>query len=154
MAGVERVVLALQEISLPGDLPGECDLGLLLKAFFSTPSVQDMMVRMNQSQLYDQMENRYGTHIGHYADKTMKHKVRVGLPTPYYSYYETGRTHESLAVFADEESVGIFPDDTAPEYAMMLDGSAWGLNNENFDELRPEMRDAVVDGLRTYLRNG
>ena len=35
MAGVDRLVLALQAVSFPGDLPGECDLGQILKDFFS-----------------------------------------------------------------------------------------------------------------------
>lgn len=150
------MVLALQEISLPGDFPGECDLGIGLREFFSRPSVQEMMVRMNQSQLYDMQESRYGTILGTYADKTMKHKLRVGLPTPHYTYYETGTTHESLRVYADEETVGIFPDhESAPEYAVFaLDPNAWGLNDENFGELAPEMSEAVVEQIRDFLTNG
>jgi hypothetical protein len=156
MAGVTRLVLALQEISLPGDLPGECDLGLALKEFFERTDIQSLMVKMNQSQLYDMQESRYGTILGTYADKTMKHKIRVGLPTPNYTYYETGKTHESLTVYADEESVGIFPDhESAPEYAhFALNGDAWGLNNENFDELMPEIKEAVTNQIRDFLRNG
>ena len=112
MAGVDRLVLALQEVSFPGDLPGECDLGQILKEFFSRPEVKTVMINMNQSQLF-------------------------------------------LEVYADDESVGIFPDESAPDYAnYALDGSAWGLNNENFAELVPEMRDAVVDGIRNFLTNG
>lgn len=156
MAGVTRLLLALQEISLPGDLPGECDLGLALKQFFERTDIQSLMVKMNQSQLYDMQENRYGSILGTYAEKTMKHKIRVGLPTPNYTYYETGATHESLTVYADEESVGIFPDhESAPEYAhFALDGSAWGLNNEHFDELLPEIKEAVTNQIRDFLRNG
>lgn len=156
MAGVTRLLLALQEISLPGDLPGECDLGLALKQFFERTDIQTLMVQMNQSQLYDRQENRYGSILGTYAEKTMKHKIRVGLPTPNYTYYETGATHESLTVYADEESVGIFPDhESAPEYAhFALDGSAWGLNNENFDELMPDIKEAVTNQIRAFLNNG
>lgn len=156
MAGVTRLVLALQEISLPGDLPGECDLGLALKSFFERTDIQSLMVKMNQSQLYDMQESRYGTILGTYADKTMKHKIRVGLPTPNYTYYETGKTHESLTVYADEESVGIFPDhESAPEYAhFALNGDAWGLNTENFDELMPDIKEAVTNQIRDFLRNG
>lgn len=156
MAGVTRLLLALQEISLPGDLPGECDLGLALKQFFERTDIQTLMVKMNQSQLYDMQESRYGAILGTYADKTMKHKIRVGLPTPNYTYYETGKTHESLTVYADEESVGIFPDhESAPEYAhFALNGDAWGLNNENFDELMPDIKEAVTNQIRAFLNNG
>lgn len=153
MAGVTRLLLALQEISLPGDLPGECDLGLALKEFFERTDIQSLMVKMNQSQLYDMQESRYGTILGTYADKTMKHKIRVGLPTPNYTYYETGATHESLTVYADEESVGVFPDhESAPEYAhFALDGNAWGLNVEHWDELMPKVVVSLQDGIRDFL---
>lgn len=155
MAGVERLVLALQEVSFPGDLPGECDLGQILKEFFLRPEVKTVMINMNQSQLFDEQLNRYGTILGTYADKTARHKRRRGLPDVHYTYYETGKTYDSLEVYADDESVGIFPDESAPDYAnYALDGSAWGLNNENFAELVPEMRDAVVDGIRNFLNNG
>ena len=149
---LDRLILALQEVSTPGDLPGECDLGLVLKEFFERPSVQELMVKMNQTQLYDMMENRYGYHIDTYKDKTMKHKLKVGLPTPYYSYYETGKTHESLEVVATEEWVGVFPGRDAPEYATYaLDESAWGLNKGHWEELEPSIVKATQDGIRKFL---
>ena len=152
---LDRLILALQEISLPSDLPGECDLGLVLQEFFERPGVQELMVKMNQSQLYDAMENRYGNRLGVYADKTMKHKRKVGLPTPYYSYYETGATHESLEVMATDEWVGVFPGQDAPEYATFaLDTTAWGLNDANVDELMPLITEAVVKQIRDFLTNG
>lgn len=152
---LDRLILALQEISLPSDLPGECDLGLALQEFFERPGVQELMVKMNQSQLYDAMENRYGNRLGVYADKTMKHKRKVGLPTPYYSYYETGATHESLEVMATDEWVGVFPGQDAPEYATFaLDTTAWGLNDANVDELMPFITEAVVKQIRDFLTNG
>lgn len=156
MAGVGRLVQALLEVSVPpDDFPAECDLGVALRQFFSEPSVQERMVEMNQSQLFDMQESRYGTRLGVYAEKTAKHKRRVGLPDVYYSYYETGRTQESLTVYAEDEFVGIYPHhEDAPEYAQNLDGNAWGLNNENFDELVPEMKDAVVNRIRQFLTNG
>ena len=156
MAGVERLILALQEVAVPSDdLPTECDLGTALKNFFSRPDVQELMVSMNQSQLYDMMENRYGGRLGTYAEKTMKHKRKVGLPTPYYSYYETGATHESLEVMATDEWVGVFPGRDAPEYATFaLDTTAWGLNDANVDELMPQITEAVVKQIRDFLTNG
>jgi len=155
MAGVERVVLALWEISLPGDLPGECDLGSALKAFFERTDIQTQMVQMNQTQLYNMMESRTGTRLGTYAEKTLKHKIKWNKPYPYYSYYETGKTHESLEVFAEDDWVMIAPGEDAPEYAIRnLDALAWGLNDEHFEELVPEMKDAVINKIRTYLRNG
>ena len=72
MAGVTRLLLALQEISLPGDLPGECDLGLALKHFFERTDIQTLMVQMNQTQLYNMMESRTGSRLGTYADKTLR----------------------------------------------------------------------------------
>lgn len=156
MAGVERLILALQEVAVPSDdLPTLCDLGQALKKFFSRPDIQALMVQMNQTQLYDMMESRTGTRIGTYAEKTLKHKRKVGLPTPYYSYYETGATHESLEVFAEDEWVMIAPGQDAPEYATFaLDEIAWGLNDEHFEELMPEIKEAVVNEIRDFLTNG
>lgn len=155
MAGVTRLVLALQEISLPGDLPCECDLGLALKQFFERSDIQTLMVQMNQTQLYNMMESRTGSRLGTYADKTLKHKIKWGKPYPYYSYYETGKTHESLEVFAEDEYVMIAPGEDAPKYAIKnLDALAWGLNNEHFEELVPDMKEAVANHIRDFLTNG
>lgn len=155
MTKLDGLVLALQEVSLPGDLPGECDLGQGLKKFFSKEEIKAVMIKMNQSQLYDQQESRYGTRLGVYAEKTAKHKRRVGLPDKYYTYYETGATHESLDVLAEDDWVMVTPGEDAPEYAnFALDTNAWGLNDENFEELMPEIKGAVVEQIRDFLRNG
>ena len=82
MAGVTRLLLALQEISLPGDLPGECDLGLALKHFFERTDIQTLMVQMNQTQLYNMMESRTGSRLGTYADKTGSTAARPGTSEP------------------------------------------------------------------------
>ena len=151
MPSLDKLLFALQEVSIPGDLPGECDLGIFLKEFFSTPSVQELMVKMNQTQLYNMMENRYGRHIEHYKEKTLKHKIKWNKPYPYYSYYETGKTHESLEVIADEETVGIWPGQDAPEYAVHLDASAWGLNPDHWNEIIPMAIEPIQDGIRKFL---
>ena len=156
MAGVERLIRALQEVAVPSDdLPTLCDFGQILKKFFSRPDIQELMVKMNQTQLYDMMESRNGTRLGTYAEKTLKHKIRHNRPYPYYSYYETGKTHESLEVFAEDEFVMIAPGQDAPEYAIKnLDAIAWGLNDEHFEELMPEIKEAVVNEIRDFLTNG
>lgn len=157
MAGVTRLINALSEIAVPepGDaFPVECDLGHILKDFFSRDNIKRWMVEMNQDQLYKLMVNRNGVHIAHYAERTLKRKMRDGKPYPYYSYYETGRTHDSLVVIADDDTVGVYLDTDAPDYSKFLEQSAWGLTDESFDELMPEMRDAVVDGIRNFLNNG
>lgn len=153
---LDALISRLSEIAPPSDdLPTLCDLGIAVREFFSRADIQEWMVQTNQDNMYDRQENIYGQHIAYYSDKTAKHKRKRGLPDKYYTYYETGKTYDSLEVYADDESVGIFPDESAPDYAnYALDGSAWGLNNENFAELVPEMRDAVVDGIRNFLNNG
>ncbi len=153
MPSIAKLLSTLGEISLPGDLPGGCDLGVVLRDFFERTDISELMVKMNQTQLFDMKQSRYGTILGTYTEKTAKHKRKIGLPDDFYTYYETGKTHESLTVYADEESVGVFPDhESAPEYAhFALDGNAWGLNVEHWDELMPEVVVSLQDGIRDFL---
>lgn len=154
MAGVERIVNFLRGIDIPsedipmGDMPS-VDIGFALRQFFSRTDIQQRMLDMNKDRLYSEQGNRNYVQLGVYAEKTAKHKRRYGLPDHYYTYYETGRTHESLRVYPDGDSVGIYPDhESAPDYAQNLDGSAWGLSDPEMDELMPEVRDAVLIAIR------
>ena len=151
--GLDRLILALGEVAAPSDdLPTECDLGEAVREFFERPEVQARMVEMNQSQLFDLQEDTKGHRLGVYKDKTAKHKRKIGLPDHYYTYYETGKTYESLRVYVDATSVSIWPDhETAPEYAQALKGSAWGLNPENRSECVPEIKDIAINKIREYL---
>jgi hypothetical protein len=102
--------------------------------------------------MYDRQENIYGQHIGYYSDKTAKHKRRKGLPDKYYTYYETGETHESLRVYVEADYVAIWPDhESAPEYAHDLDASAWGLQPDDLDERMEEITIAVVEQIRDFI---
>jgi hypothetical protein len=49
----------------------------------------------------------------------------------------------------------IAPGEDAPKYAIKnLDALAWGLNNEHFEELVPDMKEAVANHIRDFLTNG
>ena len=155
MAGVERIVNFLRGIDIPSeDIPMDdipsVDLGFALRQFFSRADVQQRMVDMNTDRLYSEQGNRNYTQLGIYADKTAKHKRKYGLPDHYYTYYETGKTYDSLRVYAEADSVAIYPDhESAPQYAhAALDGSAWGLSDPEMDELMPEVKDAVLIAIR------
>lgn len=154
MAGVERIVNFLRGIDIPSeDIPMDdipsVDIGFALRQFFSRADIQKRMVEMNTDRLYSEQGNRNYQQLGIYADKTAKHKRKYGLPDHYYTYYETGTTHESLRVYPEDNSVAIYPDhESAPEYAQYLDGSAWGLSDPEMDELMPEVRDAVLIAIR------
>lgn len=131
-----------------GGLPS-VDVNLALRQFFSRGDIQERMLQMNTDRLYSEQGNRYYVQLGVYADKTAKHKRRVGLPDHYYTYYETGQTHDSLTVYPQETSVAIYPNhESAPDYANTLDGSAWGLTDPEMDELMPDVRDAVLMAIR------
>jgi hypothetical protein len=158
MAGVERIVNFLRGIDIPSeDIPMDdipsVDLGFALRQFFSRADIQKRMVEMNTDRLYSEQGNRNYQQLGIYADKTAKHKRKYGLPDHYYTYYETGKTHESLRVYAEADSVAIYPDhESAPEYAhFALDGNAWGLNVEHWDELMPKVVVSLQDGIRDFL---
>lgn len=154
MAGVERIVNFLRGIDIPSeDIPMDdipsVDLGFALRRFFSRADIQQRMVDANTDRLYSEQGNRNFTQLGVYADKTAKHKRRRGLPDRYYTYYETGKTYESLRVYVEADSVAIYPDhEGAPDYAQNLDGSAWGLSDPDMEEFMPEIRDAVLIAIR------
>ena len=155
MAGVERIVNFLRGIDIPSeDIPMDdipsVDIGFALRQFFSRADIQKRMVEMNTDRLYSEQGNRNYVQLGVYAEKTAKHKKAHDRPYHYYTYYETGKTYDSLRVYVEADSVAIYPDhESAPNYAQTaLDGSAWGLSDPEMDELMPEVRDAVLIAIR------
>ena len=150
---LDRLISRLSEIAPPSDdLPPLCDLGIAVREFFSRPDIQAWMIETNQDNMYVRQENIYGQHIAYYTDKTAKHKRRVGLPDKYYTYYETGKTYESLRVYVEADHVAIYPDhESAPEYAHDLDPTAWGLQPQDLDEKRSELLTMVQNQIRDFI---
>ena len=58
-----------------------------------------------------------------------------------------------MFVFDDFAMVGL--GEYAPEYAFLLDASAWGITDEQYDEeVRDTLLEFVQDKLKDYLTNG
>lgn len=131
------------------------DLFELAQMFFKQEYIKEKILDLNRDRLYFESTNNNGLYLPTYAEKTAKHKRRVGLPDKRYTYYETGATHESLEllVFDDFAMVGL--GEYAPEYAFSLDASAWGITDGQYDEeIRDTLLEFVQDELKNYLING
>lgn len=152
MAGVERLINRLSDIEASGGL-AECDLFLALKSFFEKEEVQDLIVKLNTDRLYEHSTDRYGILMPRYADSTLKRKKGRGVnATKSYTYYDSGSTYDNMEIIVDDLSVAIYPDhESAPSYAHMLDGRAWGLTESDFEEIRPDMKKHIVNEIRNYL---
>ena len=153
---LDRLISLLAEIAPPSDdYMTRFDFSEKLREFFSREDIQKWMIETNQSNLYDKQENVNGRHLGIYADKTAKHKRKMGRPDHYYTYYETGKTYDNLEVVVEDTFVGIYPHHLdAPDYALFLDESAWGLQPDDLDEKREEIIDVCVDTIRDFITNG
>ena len=127
----------------------------LAQMFFKQDNVKEKILDLNRDRLYFESTTNRGTYLPPYAEKTAKHKRRVGLPDKRYTYYETGATHESLELFVFDDFAMVGLGEDAPEYAVELDASAWGITDDQYDEeVRETLLGFVQDKLKDYLING
>ena len=127
----------------------------LAQMFFKQETIKERILDLNRDRLYNESTDNNGVYLPPYAEKTAKHKRRVGLPDKRYTYYETGATHESLELFVFDTFAMVGLGEDAPEYAFELDASAWGITDGQYDEeVRDTLLGFVQNKLKDYLTNG
>ena len=152
---LDELISKVDDIAVNSGALATLDFFELAQMFFKQDNVKKNILDLNRDRLYVESTNNNGLYLPPYAEKTAKHKRRVGLPDKRYTYYETGATHESLelSVFDDFAMVGL--GEYAPEYAFSLDASAWGITDGQYDEeVRDTLLEFVQDKLKDYLTNG
>ena len=152
---LDELISKVDDIAVNSGKLATLDLFELAQMFFKQDDVKENILDLNRDRLYSESTTNRGTYLPPYAVKTAKHKKRVGLPDKRYTYYETGATHESLELFVFDDFAMIAPGEDAPEYAVELDASAWGITDEQYDEeVRDTLLEFVQDKLKDYLTNG
>ena len=152
---LDELISKVDDIAVNSGKLATLDLFELAQMFFKQDDVKENILDLNRDRLYSESTTNRGTYLPPYAVKTAKHKKRVGLPDKRYTYYETGATHESLELFVFDDSAMIAPGEDAPEYAVELDASAWGITDEQYDEeVRDTLLEFVQDKLKDYFTNG
>ena len=94
---LDVLVGKFEDIAVNSGMLTAIDFFELAQRFFSSDDVKEMVLDLNRDRLYNKSTTRDGILLPLYAEKTAKHKRRVGLPDVRYTYYETGDTHGSLA---------------------------------------------------------
>lgn len=152
---LDELIIKVDDIAVNSGALTSIDFFELAQMFFKQESIKKNILDLNRDRLYIESTNNNGVYLPPYAEKTAKHKRRVGLPDKRYTYYETGATHESLELFVFDDSAMIAPGEDAPEYAVELDASAWGITDEQYDEeVRDTLLEFVQDKLKDYFTNG
>ena len=152
---LDELISKVDDIAVNSGKLATLDLFELAQMFFKQENIKEKVLDLNRDRLYSESTTNRGTYLPPYAVKTAKHKKRVGLPDKRYTYYETGATHESLELFVFDDSAMIAPGEDAPEYAVELDASAWGITDEQYnEEVRDTLLEFVQDKLKDYLTNG
>ena len=152
---LDELIIKVDDIAVNSGALTSIDFFELAQMFFKQESIKKSILDLNRDRLYIESTNNNGLYLPPYADKTAKHKRRVGLPDRRYTYYETGATHESLDLYVEDEFAMVTLGVDAPEYAFSLDASAWGITDEQYDEeVRDTLLEFVQDKLKDYLTNG
>ena len=152
---LDELISKVDDIAVNSGALATLDFFELAQMFFKKDNIKEKILDLNRDRLYSESTDNQGFYLPPYTDKTAKHKKRVGLPDKRYTYYETGATHESLELFVFDDSAMIAPGEDAPEYAVELDASAWGITDEQYDEeVRDTLLEFVQDKLKDYLTNG
>ena len=152
---LDELIIKVDDIAVNSGALTSIDFFELAQMFFKQESIKKSILDLNRDRLYFESTTNRGTYLPPYAEKTAKHKRRVGLPDRRYTYYETGATHESLDLYVEDEFAMVTLGVDAPEYAFELDASAWGITDEQYDEeVRDTLLGFVQDKLKDYLTNG
>ena len=152
---LDELINKVEDIAVNSGALATLDFFELAQMFFKQDNVKEKILDLNRDRLYSESTNNNGVYLPPYAEKTAKHKRRVGLPDKRYTYYETGATHESLELFVFDDFAMVGLGEYAPEYAFSLDASAWGITDGQYDEeVRDTLLEFVQDKLKDYLTNG
>ena len=152
---LDELINKVEDIAVNSGALTSLDFFELAQMFFKQENVKEKILDLNRDRLYIESTTNRGTYLPPYAEKTAKHKRRVGLPDRRYTYYETGATHESLDLYVEDEFAMVTLGVDAPEYAFSLDASAWGITDDQYDEeIREILLGFVQDKLKDYLTNG
>ena len=152
---LDELIIKVEDIAVNSGALTSLDFFELAQMFFKQEHIKEKVLDLNRDRLYFESTTNRGTYLPPYAEKTAKHKRRVGLPDRRYTYYETGATHESLDLYVEDEFAMVTLGVDAPEYAFSLDASAWGITDEQYDEeVRDTLLGFVQDKLKDYLTNG
>ena len=152
---LDVLVGKFEDIAVNSGMLTAIDFFELAQRFFSNDDVKEMVLDLNRDRLYNKSTTRDGLKLPLYADKTARHKRKVGLPDGCYTYYETGDTHESLDLVVGDDYAIIVLGTDAPDYAQLLDETAWGLTDEDYDEgVRGELLNFVQTEIKNFLFNG
>ena len=152
---LDELINKVDDIAVNSGALTSIDFFELAQMFFNQDNVKEKILDLNRDRLYVESTDNMGIYLPPYAEKTAKHKRRVGLPDKRYTYYETGATHESLELFVFDDFAMVGLGEYAPEYAFSLDASAWGITDGQYDEeVRDTLLEFVQDKLKDYLTNG
>lgn len=152
---LDELISKVDDIAVNSGALATLDLFELAQMFFKQEYIKERILDLNRDRLYFESTNNNGFYLPPYAEKTAKHKRRVGLPDKRYTYYETGATHESLDLYVEDEFAMVTLGVDAPEYAFSLDASAWGITDDQYDEeIREILLGFVQEELKNYLING
>ena len=152
---LDELISKVDDIAVNSGALATLDFFELAQMFFKQESIKKSILDLNRDRLYIESTNNNGVYLPPYAEKTAKHKRRVGLPDKRYTYYETGATHESLDLYVEDEFAMVTLGVDAPEYAFSLDASAWGITDDQYDEeIRDILLEFVQDKLKDYFTNG
>lgn len=151
---LDELISKVDDIAVNSGALANLDFFELAQMFFKQDNIKEKVLDLNRDRLYLESTTNRGNYLPPYAEKTAKHKRRMGLPDRRYTYYETGATHESLDLYVEDEFTMVTLGVDAPEYAFSLDASAWGITDDQYDEeIREILLGFVQNELKKYLTN-
>ena len=86
---LDELISKVDDIAVNSGRLATLDLFELAQMFFKQDNIKEKILDLNRDRLYIESTNNNGVYLPPYAEKTAKHKRRVGLPDRRYTYYET-----------------------------------------------------------------
>ena len=84
---LDELIIKVEDIAVNSGALTSLDFFELAQMFFKQESIKKSILDLNRDRLYFESTTNRGTYLPPYAEKTAKHKRRVGLPDRRYTYY-------------------------------------------------------------------
>lgn len=149
--------MKFQAIRNKADAIKKFDQDKELQKVLADPILDAQIIDLNQKQLYEQGIQSDGSPTGQYSPYTIALKEQYGdaygVPgrTDHITGLDTGETYQSMAVESKLEGITITADDRNDFFK--IEDKGLGLTNESLSEIRPHVRESLVERAREVLAN-
>lgn len=125
---------------------------VIFKKVFDNKGVQQQVVDLNQSQMYDDGVDSKGDSLGKYSPFTIALKEKKGQRIDHITLKDTGEFYGSMQVKAQRDEIIVSADMKKPDTDLeVIYPNALGLNEKSLSEIRDFTKPLFIEEVRKAI---